>query len=257
MERALPNGRFQLGISLAESPIGALMDPRGGSEIAPSLVLGIRSRFSLIDTAKLGSAIGVVFRPGAVRAFFDSSADAFCNKNVPLDSIWGSFAGSLTDRLRTAKEPREKFRILEGALWERRMERMTVSAVVCHALEAFERRPEVASIQTIAREEGMSRRRFTQVFREQIGLTPKLYCRVRRFQNALVHIASAGPVGLAQLALMAGYCDQAHLAHEFREFSGLSLTTYLVGERRSAKGIFIAHDQEDVSVASHSYKTAR
>jgi AraC-like DNA-binding protein len=257
-ERALPNARFQLGISLEEGPISALSDPiRNGSEIAPSLVLGIRSRFSFIDTAKLGSSIGVVFRPGGVRAFFDSTADAFCNKNVPLDLIWGSFAGSLTDQLRTAKTPPEKFRILERALLGRMKERTPLSVVVRYALEELERRPEIPSIQTIAREAGVSRRRFAQLFREQIGLTPKVYCRVKRFQNALNHIASGGPVGLAQVALTAGYCDQAHLAHEFREFSGLSLSTYLVSERRSAKGIFIVQNQEDEPITSHFYKTAR
>jgi AraC-like DNA-binding protein len=255
-ERALPNGQFQLGISLAEGPISALTDPVGGGcEIAPSLLLGIRSRFSFIDTAKLGSSIGVVFRPGGVRAFFDSPADAFSNKNVPLDLIWGSFAASLTDQLRTAKQPPEKFRILEGALLGRMKERTPLNVVVRYALEEFERRPQTPSIETIAQEGGLSRRRFTQLFREQIGLTPKLYCRVRRFQNTLNHIASGGPVDLAQLALTAGYCDQAHLAHEFREFSGLSLGKYLVCERRSAKGIFIVQNQADGLVTSHSYKT--
>ena len=69
-ERVLPNGRFQLAISLTEDPISALSDPMGvGSEIAPSLLVGIRSRFSIITTAKLRPAMGVVFRPGGVHAF--------------------------------------------------------------------------------------------------------------------------------------------------------------------------------------------
>ena len=79
----------------------------------------------------------------------------------------------------------------------------------------------------LAQEAGLSRRRFAQVFREQIGLTPKLYCRLQRFQNALKQIASGASVDWAQIALAAGYCDQAHLAHEFRVFSGLSPSTYL------------------------------
>lgn len=227
----MPTGRFQLGISLAEHPIRALSDPiDDDSKSGHSLLLGIRSRFSFVDTAKLGSAIGVVFRPGGVRAFFDSSADAFCNRNVPLDLIWGSFAESLTDQLRTAKDPPEKFRILETALVKRMKERTILNAVVRHALKEFERIPDVSSIQMIAREAGVSRRRFTQLFREEIGLTPKRYFRLRRFQNVLTQIASAERVVLAQLALTAGYCDQAHLAHEFREFSGLSLGTYLASE---------------------------
>ena len=69
-QRVLPDGRFQLVISLAEGPIVALIDPMGdGGGIAPSLLIGIRSRFNTIDMAKLRSAMGVVFRPGGVHAF--------------------------------------------------------------------------------------------------------------------------------------------------------------------------------------------
>ena len=65
-DRALPDGRFQLAFTLAEGPISALADPMGdGGGIPPSLLIGIRSRFSIIATAKLRSAMGVVFRPVA------------------------------------------------------------------------------------------------------------------------------------------------------------------------------------------------
>jgi hypothetical protein len=60
----LPNGRFQLVISLAEGPLSAPGGPTGElGEIASSLVLGIRSHFSVIDTATLKSAMGVLFWP--------------------------------------------------------------------------------------------------------------------------------------------------------------------------------------------------
>ena len=95
-DRALPDGRFQLAFSLAEGPISALADPMGdGGGIAPSLLIGIRSRFSIIDTAKLRSAMGVVFRPGGVHAFLKMPADAFHDKNVSLDLIWGSMVQTL------------------------------------------------------------------------------------------------------------------------------------------------------------------
>ena len=74
-QRVLPDGRFQLAISLAEGPISALTDPMGdGGGIAPSLLIGIRSRFSIIDTAKLRSAMRVVFRPGGVHAFLEHAS---------------------------------------------------------------------------------------------------------------------------------------------------------------------------------------
>ncbi|HET9408096.1 MAG TPA: helix-turn-helix domain-containing protein [Candidatus Sulfotelmatobacter sp.] len=234
-DRALPDGRFQMAFSLVEGPISALTDPMGdGGGIAPSLLMGIRSRVSIIDTAKLRSAMGVVFRPGGVHAFLNTPADAFHNKNVSLDLIWGSMVQSLRERLRSANEPAKKFQILEAALLSRINERVQLNAAVRYALLEFARRPGIPMVRELAREAGLSRRRFAQLFREQIGLTPKLYCRVQRFQTALKQIASGASVDWAQLALTAGYYDQAHLAHEFQDFSGLSPSAYLADCHRSA-----------------------
>ncbi|HEY2468829.1 MAG TPA: DUF6597 domain-containing transcriptional factor [Terracidiphilus sp.] len=89
----LPDGRFQLVISLAESPINALIDPMDDDgRIAPSLLIGIRSRFNILDTAELRSAMGVVFRPEGAHAFLGALTDGFHNKTVSLDLIWGSMA---------------------------------------------------------------------------------------------------------------------------------------------------------------------
>jgi AraC-like DNA-binding protein len=234
-QRVLPKGRFELAFSLAEGPISALTDPMGnGFEIAPSLLMGIRSRFSIIDTAKLRSAMGVVFRPGGLHAFLNMPADVFHDKNVSLDLIWGSMVRVLRDRLRTATYPGAKFRVLEAALLEHLNERVQLNAAVRYALQEFARKPQIPRVRELAQEAGLSRRRFAQVFREQVGLTPKLYCRLQRFQNALKQIASGASVDWAQLALAAGYCDQAHLAHEFRNFSGLSPSAYLADSHRCA-----------------------
>jgi AraC-like DNA-binding protein len=234
-DRALPDGRFQLAFSLAAGPISALADPMGnGGGIAPSLLIGIRSRFSIIDTSKLRSAMGVVFRPGGLHAFLNMPADVFHDKNVSLDLIWGSMVRVLRDRLRTATYPGAKFRELEAALLEHLNERVQLNAAVRYALQEFARKPQMPRVREIAQDAGLSRRRFAQVFREQVGLTPKLYCRLQRFQNALKQIASGASVDWAQLALAAGYCDQAHLAHEFRNFSGLSPSAYLADSHRCA-----------------------
>src|SRR5262249_27924351 len=130
-DRALPDGRFQLAFSLAEGPISALADPMGnGAGIAPSLLIGIRSRFSFIDTSKLRAAMGVVFRPGGAHAFLNMPTDAFHDKNVSLDLIWGSMVRTLRDRLRTANHASEKFRVLEVALLEHLNRRVQLNAAV-------------------------------------------------------------------------------------------------------------------------------
>ena len=215
-ERVLPNGTFQLVIDLAHA--------------LPPLVVGMRSRYAILDTAALRSIIGVLFRPGGARAFFDAPADAFYNREIPLDLVWGSAAMGLRVRLQEASTPAAKFRALEAAVERRVKTRLELHAAVRYGLAEFRRVPHARSVLSVTREAGLSRRRFSQLFREQVGLTPKLYCRLYRFQQVVRQIAAGGPVDWADVALAGGYCDQAHLAHEFRDFSGISPGAYLASD---------------------------
>ena len=77
----------------------------------------------------------------------------------------------------------------------------------------------------------ISRRRLTQLFKEQVGMAPKQYRWLRRFQRVIGNAAGGKAIDWAQLALGSGYDDQAHLTHEFREFSGMTPTAWLARER--------------------------
>ena len=229
-ERVLPNGRFQLVIDLSDFS-------------APPLVVGIRSEFSVIETAGLQCMIGVVFRAGGARSLFGASANEFYNTEVPLDLIWGKAATYLRDRLREAGTSSARFRVLEEALIDHAM-RLELHPAVQYALGEFRNAPHIRSVLDVTREAGLSRRRFAQLFREQVGLTPKLYCRLHRFQGVVRKLTSGAPahrpqcplcaaekIDWAEVALAGGYCDQAHMAHEFRAFSGISPGAWLAQER--------------------------
>jgi AraC-like DNA-binding protein len=230
-ERVLPNGRFQLVVDLSDSahrPEGPLC--ASFRKAAPPLVVGIRSEYSVIETAGLQCMIGVVFRAGGARSLLDVPADEFYNREIALDLVWGGAAARLRDRLVEAGKPQERFRVLEAALIER-VKHIELHPAVRYALGEFRRAPHIRGVLDVARDAGLSRRRFAQLFREQVGLTPKLYCRVHRFQDVVRRLSTGMPVGWAEVALAGGYCDQAHLAHEFRAFSGMSPGAWLAQDR--------------------------
>jgi AraC-like DNA-binding protein len=216
-ERALPNGRFQLIIDLSEG-----FEP---------LVVGMRSQYTVLETAALQHIMSVVFWPGGTRALFGVPADAFYDEAVPLDCVWGADAARLRDRLREARTAAEKFCVLEAVLRRHRSQRLELHAAVRHALGRFQHEAHIRSVLDVTKETGLSRRRFAQLFREQVGITPKLYCRIHRFQRVVRRIASGAPVDWAEVALAGGYCDQAHLANEFRDFSGITPSAYLGSDR--------------------------
>jgi methylphosphotriester-DNA--protein-cysteine methyltransferase len=78
---------------------------------------------------------------------------------------------------------------------------------------------------------GLSQRRFIQVFRDEVGLTPKLFCRIQRFQEVLRRIGKGQQFEWVDVALDCGYYDQAHFINDFQAFSGLNPTAYLAHPR--------------------------
>jgi transcriptional regulator GlxA family with amidase domain len=79
----------------------------------------------------------------------------------------------------------------------------------------------------VAAESGLSRRRFIEVFAEEVGFTPKLYLRLMRFNRVLDRVFGATNVDWSEVAYLHGYADQPHFNREFREFSGLTPSQYL------------------------------
>ena len=94
---------------------------------------------------------------------------------------------------------------------------------VAYALEQF---TTTSNVREVVEQSGYSHRRFIELFRRTVGLTPKRYCRVLRFQQVLASVAADGSPAFIDLALAAGYSDQAHFNREFQEFSGVTPTEY-------------------------------
>jgi AraC-like DNA-binding protein len=76
---------------------------------------------------------------------------------------------------------------------------------------------------------GWGPRQLERQFRDSVGFGPKTLCRLARFHRVVraVESAGGGTPGWARLALQNGYADQSHLAREFREFAGTTLTSYV------------------------------
>jgi AraC-like DNA-binding protein len=97
---------------------------------------------------------------------------------------------------------------------------------VAFALTAFDRAPFVTSISTVTAATGMSAKRFIERFKLGVGVTPKRYCRIRRFHRAVTQSHRGQPVDWTRVAQDCGYFDQAHFIHDFRAFAGITPTAY-------------------------------
>ncbi|WP_417383544.1 helix-turn-helix domain-containing protein [Gimesia sp.] len=94
-----------------------------------------------------------------------------------------------------------------------------------YAAERF-RESGSTSVKTVSESLGFSHQRFIRQFQNAVGLTPKLYFRIQRFQSVLDQIVSGKQLSWANVALENGYYDQSHLIHDFREFTGVTPPEY-------------------------------
>ena len=95
---------------------------------------------------------------------------------------------------------------------------------------ALARLSRLSSVGAVAADVGLSRRHLTTVVRAEVGISPKEYQRVARFQHsraALTRAASGGRPSLAAVAGECGYADQAHLTREWTRLAGCSPGTWL------------------------------
>lgn len=227
-ERRLPTGTAELIINLRDDSF-RLFDAEAncvGSVRGP-LVCGPRARPEVIDTACQESVIGVHFKAGGTLPFVDAPADELSNAHVSLVDLWGPAAEELRERLLEANTPRSRLALLEAALLARVVRRPAWHPAVAVALEAFQTGQPSRTVADVARKIGISQRRFIQVFRAEVGLTPKLFCRLRRFQQALHLVNGHGKADWTGIALTSGFFDQAHLIRDFQQFAGFSPAAYL------------------------------
>jgi len=214
-ERVLPTGAMDLVFAL---------DAEGR---ASSAVTGARSDFLDLETSRSFSAIGVHFKPGGGSPFFGVPSNELRNQSVALDLLWGGIATTIADRLWEAESPEQQFEILENALLQRGRNRLALHSAVQYAVALIDRSRGARPVNAVAERIGMSPRRFLDVFRSEVGLSPKAFGRIRRFSAVLKQIDRAANVDWVDIALSCGYFDQAHFNHDFREFSGLTPSTYL------------------------------
>jgi AraC-like DNA-binding protein len=228
-QRILPTGCASIIFNLARDFISECGGVGPVNRLAPNLAVGARSTYQIVDTSDLADLIGIEFQPGGFAPFVGDAVDRLSDRIVPLDAIWGTKAASLRDRLRELPSPKAKLRFLESFLCETFPDRFTRSAWVDFALASLAVGPNgesVSRVKEIARRSGWSERRFSQIFREEVGFPPKVWSRIGRFQKVVRSLHAATEVCGAELALDCGYYDQSHFANEFRAFSGIDVTAY-------------------------------
>lgn len=230
-ERVLPTATMSLAFRLTDEPLrlfDSVAEPRGHT-VGHAVVGGVRSRYYVRDISGSISSVGAQLNPGAAAAMLGVPAGALAERHTRLDDLWGPLAEQIRERLALAGTPECTLALFESMLIARLATRHAARAtdalhpVIVHALARI---PTAHDIDSVVAETGYSHRRFIALFRNAVGLTPKLYSRIVRFQAAIDRLAVPGERAGARIATDSGFSDQSHWIREFGTFAGVTPGAY-------------------------------
>ena len=217
-ERVLPDGCLEWIFHLG-APFDRLL-PAGNWERQPRSLL---TRFLLLQPLGQPAVMGVRFRPSSVYRLLSFPLAEITDQTIPTEDIWEREGRSIEDRVFNARNDVERMDLVERFLLQQlshSTQRPRFEAAVGAILRTFGQ----SRVDELANEVGMSTRQLEREFRSGIGLSPKAFARIIRFQNLLRVVGEGTLHEWAHVALNAGYSDQPHMVREFREFTGRTPT---------------------------------
>lgn len=231
IHRGLPSRHLTFIVTLDGTvDLAAMPDPTRPPTSFATLVGGLHTSPALISHDGHQHGIQLALSPLGARVLLGLPAGELAGTVVDMAALLGPVAGELLDRLRSASTWTDRFLELDDVL--------SRIAGRCDGpgpeLEWAWRRLAAArgrvGVATLADEVGWSRRHLGERFRREFGLTPKVAGRVMRFEVAQRLLRNPDRPGLAEVAIRAGYYDQAHLHREWRELAGCTPSVWITEE---------------------------
>jgi AraC-like DNA-binding protein len=165
--------------------------------VGSSIVGGIRSRFYIRELSAPSCSVGAVLRPGAAGLLFGATADELAERHTRLEDLWDASARSVRERLLEADNAVDRLAILESTLAARLPRVRSLHPAIASVIDEMH---SLHSVEAAVQQSGISHRQFIAHFRRAVGLAPKTYLRVLRFQRALQSLRQGNATWLVSLA---------------------------------------------------------
>lgn len=218
--RVLPGGMMSLLFHYEEPFVDV---SAGGRETLPrATITGQRTR--PIDVRALGKTgiLLVTFHPWGASAFLPGSMMDLADRATDLaDVLDCGEVRRLVDRMQEAKNPLERVALVESFLLREMDASRRDEVAVASTLRLRNPRQQMRAL---ASEHHLSVRQWIRRFESSVGLRPKSFARILRFQRATALKRDGRDWG--EVCLACGYYDQPHLIKEFQGFAGCTFDAF-------------------------------
>lgn len=193
----------------------------GESGSHDTFVAGLIDRFTVVRSAGPVHCMQVDFTPFGARAFFHLPLNEIAGQVVSLHDLLGRAGRDLVAQLAVRGTWPDRFALLARFIRHRIAAGPQPSATVRLAMRQIIETGGQARIGLLASNLDVSREHLARRFAADVGISPKAFARIIRFQHAAAHLSRNG-ISTAEIAFDTGYADQAHMTREVRRMTGVT-----------------------------------
>lgn len=228
-EKILPDGAIELMIDLDTEPKNIFDDESSqrSRAVKKAWISGERTRYIVIGAHRNQSMVGIRFRPGGAYPFFRFPISELSESVTELDLIWGGLVDEIREQLLSLQSHEDKLSTLEAFLLARAHRSLEANRLISFAIQQLQQSPQFLAIRDLAQTIGITQKHLITQFEKVVGLRPKTFARVCKFQKVVNMIETQSEIEWSTIAYDCGYYDQAHFIKEFQNFSGLNPTAYV------------------------------
>ncbi len=193
---------------------------------ASAIVSGQLRRRILIRPTGHVELFAVRFRPHAAFGFLGVGMSSLTDQVLPLADVIGAASGEIESQIYQAGDFNKRIAMVEKILTAKLVNSNGDSSTAGSLTGMIASSGGRISVRELGHRSGIGERRIERVFDKYVGVSPKIFARIVRFNGVVRSMEAADSFGLLDTALSFGYYDQSHMIHEFNEFAGTNPSAF-------------------------------
>lgn len=219
-ERVYPTGSASMVFHYG-SP-SKFQEKNSSEYIESNLVIcGQHNKYYDLSLSGKTSMILIIFKPHGLKSFFNFPITELFNENISLQNLAKNETLELEDKLFNSSDNKQRISHLESFLIKRLIHNNDFDRIE-HAVKMIEDAKGQIKTQYIAQEVCLGIKQFERTFSKHVGMNPKKFSSIIRFQNVIQMKRKHKNSNMFQLAFDNGYYDQSHFIHDFKSLTGLT-----------------------------------
>lgn len=223
IERVVPTGHvfiiFELDGMLRHTYDNESLQPIAG--FSKVWVSGMHRSYLSISAHPDSEMFVLQFKPGGAHPFFHLPLDSLSEKVTPGDQLFNGELLTLHEQLLQPGPSTQKFQAAENWLAQRFDPKQSTPQELQAIIEQLQK-ASASEYASIVEAYPFSGKHLIEQFKKYVGLTPKYFQRILRFNEILQQVQQKEKLAWSQIAYQCGYADQSHFIKEFRHFSGFN-----------------------------------